>query len=62
MISVHPQPIDVSSFYRRELHETMQTRKLKSKWQLLGGYKGGDETSKVEKIQKKLAFSGRDRN
>ena len=31
----------------------MQTRKLKSKWQLLGGYKGGDETSKVEKIQTK---------
>ena len=31
----------------------MQPRKLKSKWQLKGGFKGGDETSKVEKIGKK---------
>ena len=31
----------------------MQPRKLKSKWQLLGGNKGGDEKSKVEKSQKK---------
>ena len=43
----------MSSFYRRELHETMQPRKLKSKWRLLGGCRGGDEKSNVERIQKK---------
>ena len=31
----------------------MQPRKLKSKWQLLGGYKGGAGTSNVERDQKK---------
>ena len=52
IISVHPQPIDVSSFYRRELHETMQPRKLKSMWQLLGGCRGGNETGDGESGQK----------
>ena len=53
IISFHPQPIDVSSFYRRELHETMQPRKLKSMWQLLGGCRGGNETGDGESGQKK---------
>ena len=52
IIFVHPQPIDVSHIYRRDLHETMQPRKLRSKWRILGGLKAGcgeDKTFKGEK-------------
>ena len=42
----------MSHIYRRDLHETMQPRKLRSKWRILGGLKAGcgeDKTSKGEK-------------
>ena len=52
LFCLFPQPIDVSSFYRRELHETMQPRKLRSRWQLFGSLKAGAEESTGERREK----------
>ena len=43
IVSVDPQPIDVSSFYQRDLHETMQPRRRRGWNGPQGGLKGGNE-------------------
>ena len=55
IIFVHPQPIDVSHIYRRDLHETMQPRKLRSNWQILGGLKAGCGEGKTSKGEKDMS-------
>ena len=55
IIFVRPQPIDVSHIYRRDLHETMQPRKLRSKWRILGGLKAGCGEGKSSKGEKHVS-------